>query len=469
MSKFKPYDKSQIMLLPPSVADFVPDGHLAKLVDEIVESLDTRPIEARYHSLGQKSYPPKLLLKLLFYGYCTGTRSGRKIAMKCETDTAYMYLANMYRPDFRTINDFRKDNIDSFECFFKEVLLTCKELGMVKAGLIAIDSTKLSANASIGAFKTIEEYNQWEKQIETQVKEIIKEAEQTDKEEDQNYGDQRGDELPKQLRDLKTLKARIKEAKQRVQGRGKVNFTDTDAKVIRSRKGFGTNYNCQTAVDENGVILAAYASNNASDKEQLIETLEQAEANTEAEYQEVVADAGYASYDNYEAIEKLGKIAYIPDQEYRLKKQDSPYHRSNFSYDKATDTYTCPEGKPLAFEGLYRNKKYKQQSRLYKGTLCHLCSKRPACTKGSKRHIHQELREGLRQKVRNRLATTEGRLKMRQRMHLIESRFGHMKHNLNYNNLMLRGLEKVNAEYKLICTALNILKIHKASILKTIQ
>ena len=92
MSKFKPYDKSQIMLLPPSAADFVPDGHLAKLVDEIVESLDMRSIEARYHSLGQKSYPPKLLPKLLFYGYCTGTRSSRKIAMKCDTDTAYAFV-----------------------------------------------------------------------------------------------------------------------------------------------------------------------------------------------------------------------------------------------------------------------------------------------------------------------------------------------------------------------------------------
>ena len=132
MSKFKPYDKGQMMLLPPSVSDFIPEGHLARLVDEIVESLDTSLIEQKYNNLGQKSYPPKLLLKLLFYGYCTGIRSGRKIAMRCETDTAFMYLSNMYRPDFRTINDFRKDNIEAFEGFFKEILLMCKSLGLVR-------------------------------------------------------------------------------------------------------------------------------------------------------------------------------------------------------------------------------------------------------------------------------------------------------------------------------------------------
>ena len=107
MGKFKPYRNKQPMFLPPSIEDYVPSSHLAR----VVEVLDTRDIEDKYSDLGQNTYHPKIMSKLLFYGYATGNRSGRKIARLCETDTGYMYLAQMYRPDFRTINDFRKNNL----------------------------------------------------------------------------------------------------------------------------------------------------------------------------------------------------------------------------------------------------------------------------------------------------------------------------------------------------------------------
>ncbi len=464
MSKFKLYDKSQLMLLPPSLEDFIPEGHLARVVDEVIEHLDTTKLEEKYSNLGQKSYSPKLLLKLLYYGYCTGVRSGRKIAMRCETDTAFMYLANMYRPDFRTINDFRKDNLESFEYFFKEVLLMCKSLGMVKAGMVSIDSTKLAANAAIGTFRTVQELEDWEQQVTSQIEEVIKEADRNDQKEDEEHGDKRGDELPEDLESLESLRAKIKKVKRQAEQQElkKINFTAPDSRVIKSKGGLNPNYNCQTAVDENGIILAGYASNNASDREQLVKALEEAEANSEMNFEEVVADAGYASYDNYEEMEKRNKTVYIPDQEYKQKKQANPFHKDHFIYHPQTDSYTCPEGQPLVFQSFYNNRKYKQKSRLYKGTNCQHCSKRSDCTKGSYRQIHQELREDLRQKVRNRLSTLEGKSKMRQRMHLIESRFGHMKFNLKYDRLMLRELKKVDAEYKLICTALNILKLFKS-------
>lgn len=108
MAKFKPYRKDQFYLLPPSLEDYIPEGHMARLVYEIAERLDTAKIEDKYSELGQNTYHPRILLKLLFYAYATGVRSGRKIAAGCESDTAYMYLAEMYRPDFRTINDFRR-------------------------------------------------------------------------------------------------------------------------------------------------------------------------------------------------------------------------------------------------------------------------------------------------------------------------------------------------------------------------
>ena len=124
MEKFKPIIYDQLFLLPPSVTDFIPEGHLARVINEVVDVIDFSEVEKKYSTLGQKSYSPKVLLKLLFYGYSTGTISGRKIAAACGQDTAYMFLACMYRPDFRTINDFRKDNLLFIQdCFLQIVRL----------------------------------------------------------------------------------------------------------------------------------------------------------------------------------------------------------------------------------------------------------------------------------------------------------------------------------------------------------
>ncbi len=147
------------MLLPPSVEDFIPSGHLARVINDVVETIDVSAIEARYSYLGQKSYPPHLLLKVLFYGYSIGMRSGRKIAAACESDTAFMFLAAMYKPDFRTINDFRKDNIDFIQKAFIHIVQLCKGLGMCKAGTLIIDSTKLKANASAERSKTKQQFS----------------------------------------------------------------------------------------------------------------------------------------------------------------------------------------------------------------------------------------------------------------------------------------------------------------------
>ena len=196
MDKFKPVNNEQLYLLPPSIEDFIPSGHLARVISDVVESIDVSEIAAKYSYRGQKSYPPHLLLKLLFYGYSIGIRSGRKIAAACESDTAFMYLAAMYKPDFRTVNDFRKDNISFIHKAFIHIVQTCKGLGMCKAGTLILDGTKLKANASAGRSKNKEQYDQWMERIDGDIKNMLDEAARIDEQEDQEYGDKRGDELP---------------------------------------------------------------------------------------------------------------------------------------------------------------------------------------------------------------------------------------------------------------------------------
>ena len=453
MEKFKPINRHQSFLLPPSVEDFIGEEHLARVVNEVVDSLDTTEIESRYSLLGQKSYPPKLLLKLLFYGYCIGMRSGRKIAAACESDVAFMYLACMYRPDFRTINDFRKDNAGQMEKLFTEVVKLCSAMQMINMGTLVIDSTKLRANASHRQTRTKEQYEQWLSSIEEQAKEILNQADEADKEDDEKYRDKRGDELPEEINTKSKLTKRIKDVIAQLKEEEKQNFTDADAKIIKGSDRYQTNYNCQTSCTKEGIIVSAYATNAASDKEQLVEVILQAENNATQPFETILADSGYASYENYQVLHDLNKIMLIPDQEKQsemLKAAADQYHRNHFIYDVVDDKYTCPQDKVLIYKGTYQHKQNKQKGKLYQGIDCHNCDKRNLCTKGMARQIQVDDRTWIRTKVRTLLDSPSGKRLYKLRQQIIEPIFGHLKHNLKYTMLSMRTLKKVNAEWKLI-------------------
>jgi transposase len=137
-----------MFLLPPSIEDFVPEGHMARMIDEVVEGLSTRRIEEKYSHLGRKAYEPKMLIKILFYGYFTGDMSSRKLARRCEMDLAYLYLSGMERPDFRTISNFRKNNLEELKRYFRDIVVFCREAGLGRGTAVFIDGTKIKANAA---------------------------------------------------------------------------------------------------------------------------------------------------------------------------------------------------------------------------------------------------------------------------------------------------------------------------------
>jgi transposase len=464
MQKFKATNNEQLFLLPPSIEDFIPCDHLARVINEVVETIDVAEVEGKYSYLGQKSYHPHLLLKLLFYGYSIGIRSGRKIAAACESDTAFMYLSCMYKPDFRTINDFRKDNIDFIQIAFMHIVQLCKALGMCKAGMLIIDSTKLKANASADRSKTKEQYEQWVERIDADIKNMLNEAEQTDKKEDEHYGQERGDELPETLRSKQKLKEKIKQALEQMNNeKDRINLTDKEAKFIKGNGKLDLHYSCQTAMSEDGIIVSAYTNNCASDRTSTITSVDNAEQITQDVYTEILADSGYATFDNYEELNNRNKIIYIPDQQMNdeVEKQNNPYHRNHFTYDQEKDCFICPENKELPFYSNNTNKRTKQQSKVYRCNDCHTCNKQTrCCTKGIYRQIHIEKREFIRKQIRERLNSIEGKIKYLKRMR-IESVFGNIKYNLKYINLYLKGTKKTTAEWQLICIGHNLKKLHK--------
>lgn len=375
-----------------------------------------------------------------------------------------MYLASMYRPDFRTINDFRKDNIVFIEKAFVQIVQLCRALGMAQAGTLIIDGTKLRANANPAKSKSKAEYERWLAHIEKDIQQILEEADQTDAEEDKQHGENRGDELPEELRDKQKLKKKIEEAlKQVKKEEEKVNTTDTEAKFIRNKQQINLNYNCQAGITEDRVIVSAFTTNNASDKRQLLPNIQQAEQNTSTTFETILADSGYASYDNYEALEAMKKTAFVPDQAKELesgKQAQNPFHRNSFTYDKTNDQFICPKGKPLPLARNYQNHTFKQKAKIYIGKECSDCLFLQQCSKGKARQLYVEKREQLVHQARVRLDTDEGKQLYLKRMR-IESVFGNIKQNLNYHQLSLRGIQKTNAEWQLICLAHNIKLIHQ--------
>lgn len=461
-------------MLPHSLEEFVPEGHLARLVSKVINDLDTSPIEDKYSKRGQKTYHPKIMLKLLFYGYAIGIRSGRKIAQACETDTAFMYLAQMHHPDFRTINDFRKNHAPEIGDLFASILAVARELGLAKVGTIAVDSSKIRANASVKRSKDRAGYERMLADLKARVDEILAEAEATDAGEDELYGEKRGDELPAELKRKECLAARIEEVMAGMGPEAKVNLTDPDAIFMRLNEGkVKPAYNCQAAVSEDHLIVAAEVVTDANDCQQLENMVERTEANLGRETREekkmvgrVLADSGYASYDNYEYLDRKEIDAYIPDRYFEQAKRiaaeqaEMRYHKENFNFLAEENCYICPEGKPLPFVGeCVYNGKVKRRQFLYRGTECSTCTVKSACTKQRARCIRREMREHLQEEMRAKLSSEEGKDIYRQRMHLAEIPFGHLKHNLGFRHFLLRGREKVGAEFKLMCAAYNLKKI----------
>jgi hypothetical protein len=264
-----------------------------------------------------------------------------------------------YTPDHRTISDFRKNNLKEIERYFVDIVRIFSKLGYTNIGKIYIDGTKLKGNASAKRTKDREGFEKWLSEIE-EIAMLLREAETIDNQEDESCKiDTEQDALKERLSDRKYLKSKIEEALEMMkeEEKEKVNLTDRDANHMKSggSKDIRPGYNCQAAVSESGIIVAAEAVTDANDRNQLESVIEEVESNTQEEVKEVGADGGYGSYANYEYLEQRGIDGYVPDsnfQQYKsgeYEKEENRYHYSNFQYDSTSDSYICPEGKRLKY------------------------------------------------------------------------------------------------------------------------
>ena len=453
--RFKPCDRNQAFLLPPSLRDWLPDGDLAYFIIDLVETLDLRAIY-RYYELGetkpskrkrrkarsgQPAYHPEMMTALLLYAYCNGTPSSRRIGKLCERDAGYRVVAADQQPNFRTISEFRRIHLNALNGLFVQVLRLAQKAGLVKLGHVALDGTKVKANASKHKAMSYARMVAKEEDLARQVEELLKRAEEVDTREDGLYGpDKRGDEIPEELRFRETRLKKIREAKraleeeakEKARAEGKLddqdqpkppqrgrapktppgtpkpkaqrNFTDPESKIMKmGNKALDQAYNCQVAVDsEAQMIVARQVTNAANDKEQLQPMAAQIKRNAKANPKQLSADSGYCSQANVRHLRR-----------------------------RRIDDYVCPD-------------------RLKHG-------QEPPPVRG---RIPKDL--SFMDRVRRKLLTKKGRVTYGLRKQIVEPVFGQMKQGRGLRQFLLRGLEKVDAEWSLWCTTHNVLKIWAA-------
>lgn len=449
-NRFLNYEPGQLLLLPPDLREWLEEGHLAYFILDVVETLDLSEIYASYDGSrgGRPGFDPRLLVGLLVYGYCVGVRSSRKIEKATYESVPFRVLAANQHPDHATVAEFRRRHLEALSGLFVQVLRLCEKAGLVRLGHVALDGTKMRANASKHKAMSYGRMEEKIGELEAQVKELLAAAETVDQAEDAEHGSKRGDELPKELRFRQQRLEKIRQAKKALEaeaeaaeqrrreekeakakskgGREKSvggpelappqavkpedkaqrNFTDPDSRIMRdgATKSFEQSYNCQAVVaSETQVILAEQVTQQANDKQQVKPLIEQMKVNLEKRVpQELSADAGYFSEDNVSYLEEQKIEPYVAPG--RPKRGAAP----------VLPVEALPAGATI------------------------------------------------RERMAAKLQTPTGKRVYSRRKETVEPVFGQIKEARGIRRFLFRGLGSVQAEWSLICATHNLLKLFRS-------
>jgi transposase len=429
---FRPCAPDQSLLFPPSPRDWLPEGHLAFFIADTIATLDLKAFYAPYEGDGRRNQPfePQMMVTVLLYAYATGTFSSRRIARKLEEDVAYRVLAAGNFPAHRTIAEFRQQHVAAFEALFVQVVRIAREAGVVRLGALAVDGTKVTANASKHKAMSYGRMREEDTRLRAQIAALTAQAEASDAAEDAALGaDVRGDELPAELQRREERLAKIAAAKARLEARqaeedrqkgrtpddgrksrrrpfardfgvprdtAQDNFTDPESRIMKTSFGFDQCYNGQLAVDEaSQMIIATGLTNCAADNAELLPLIDRAHATLGTPPPEVLADAGYRGEAIFQTLETRQITAYIS-----LGREDQVAASPN---------------------------------------PAHVATQRMAA----------------------RLASEEGRARYRRRKAIVEPVIGWIKEVLGFRRFSLRGEAKARGEWNVVCLAANLKRFHR--------
>ena len=503
------------MLLPPSLEELIPEGHVVRVVNEFVEAIDLTPIIETYLGGGTSSYHPKMMLKVLVYAYTKKIYSSRKIAAAIRENIHFMWLSGNNRPDFRTLNDFRGKRLsETIQEVFAKLVQYLADQGYINLTHYFTDGTKIEANANKFSYVWKKSTTRYQKVVIEKVKELFEKIDQLNEEEDREYGDndleelgegkeinseeleelaeELNEELKKKPGDKETKKAlrkltqdyipRMKkyESYQEILGeRSSFSKTDPDATFMRMKGDsfrqptLKPGYNVQIGT-ENQFILGFYIDQNPSDSVGLIPQLEQVKTNLGVIPGKLVGDAGYGCEENYSYLESENVEAFVKypafDREHGKgkKRKQSPrnkYLSSNFTIDEKTGEAICPEGKHLRYietKDVPTKTGYIASKRIYRCEHGKTCPVRELCTKAKDGRRYFEYSPKLvafKKQAAKRLTSDEGRALRSRRLTEPEAVFGLIKQNLGFRRFHLKGMKKVTTEWGLVSIAHNMIKM----------
>lgn len=506
---FKPYEQKQGMLLPPSMEEMIPDGHLVRVVNEMIDRIDKQILEWQYKGGGTSAYDPRMLLKVMVYAYTQRIFSSRRIAKELRENINYMWLSGMNRPDHRTISRFRgkimKVVIDEV---FYEIIAQLMEAGYVDLESYFVDGTKIEANANKYSFVWRKSVDKNKGKLKEKVKQLLEEIDAIEAAEEEKYGEadleevgegkeidsetlrKAAEKINERLRQAPQNKE-LKKAKKNIEndflprmekyeryeetfeGRNSFSKTDTDATFMRMKEDHMRNgqlkpgYNIQLGT-QNQFVLGYSLHQRAGDTSCLTEHLDKLKTWLGTVPKSLVADAGYGSEANYSYLEQYQINAYVKDNRFHYEqkrnyKKKNPYRADNFQYHPEGDEYECPQGKRLRY--IYTTP-YKSDNgfiserRIYACEDCSQCPVKAKCTRSKyNRQIQIGVEwERLKQKARDNLMSPQGLNLRSKRPVEVEAVFGRLKQDWGFRRFMLRGIEKVTTEWGILCIAHNIAK-----------
>lgn len=507
---YKSYHQNQIILLPPSLEEIIPENHLVRVVNLIVDGIELRILEKAYKGGGTSSYHPKMMLKILMYAYSKKIYSCRRIAAALHESVYFMWLSAMQKPDFRTINNFRSGKLKSLiEDVFNQVLQYLIENSFIKVENYFVDGTKVEADANKFTYVWSANTKRYKKSIEDKVKDLLKEIDKINEEEDKEYGEKELEEMGKESEltsesikkkasqineniknqeDQGEKKSKIKKlqrhknqlekaaeklAKYEVQekllnGRRSYSKTDPDATFMRLKDDrLLPAYNVMIGTEDQYIINYTI-SQSAGESHDFVKHMQKFSKKVGRNPKNAIGDAGFGSEENYDYLKKEGIGNYLKYsgiyKEQTAKYKNNPFHKDNFKYDENNDEFICPNNRRLKFkeEATRKNANgYKSKNKVYECEDCTNCQFAKLCKKGKLRKIQYSPNyDSYKAQVRENYRTVEGEKKKKQRGIDVETPFGDIKHNQEYKRFRLRGLAKVKIEWGLLSICHNIRKVH---------
>jgi len=466
MGYIKGSDRSQGVLLPQTVDDYVAENNAVRAIAAFLERLDFVKlgfVRAQAAETGRPGYDPRLLMGLYLWGHLNGMCSSRKLARECHRNLEVIWLGGNLHPDFKTIADFRTANGAGIKGVVVEFRRWCMVAGLYGKEIVAVDGSKFKAVNSKQRNYTREKLKQVLARERAKINEYLEAMAAADEaeaeEEEEEEAELTAEQLKEKIAGLDRYLAEHEQLAQELEksGERQISLTDPDAKLMKTASGSEVSYNVQTVVDSKLKLLVTYAvTNEGNDLGQLAVMAQAAQQALEVEELTVLADGGYYEGNALKECEEAGLITYVPQSQSGPAKHRGVFAIKRFRYDAERDVYVCPQGEEMGFRHL--NKKQGKQYKIYKTKACQGCPLRTQCTTskyGRKllRWVNQEVVERLQARNRGRPEL----LKLRKT--LAEHPFGTIKRGMNQGSFLLKGINKVNIEFGLTMLSYNFKRV----------